>query len=495
MSNDRGIKQKHKNISIKSINKTVNSISNSNRKIQNISKSNKDSIYESADSDLSIGTNYIKDKTVSSSKKTVSKSNKETKKNLVKVKQKTSNYRLKNNKVVNKSVDTKTIVNFKNNAIKQKNIMKVNLIKNKLYNNSKKLMIGSIKTLKYALLGTKALISMIISGGSFLFMIIIVFCFVGMLCSSFMGIFFSGSNSNTTYSLSSVIQEINSEFTQEITSIQNNNTHDEYILDIEKAQWSEVIAIYCAKVTNGNGEDEVITLDERKKQILKNVFWDMHDIAHRLQRESVEEEQIDDDGNSELVTVYKRNLYINSTYKTVEEMIDFYNFNDQQVVEVEELLSDEYKDLWSVAIYGVYNFDTAIVEIAKTQLGNIGGEPYWSWYGYEYRVEWCATFVSWIANEIGYIESGIIPKFSSVRNGVEWFKMNGQWNDSSFIPKTGTIIFFDWNQDGIPNHVGIVEKVEDGMIYTIEGNSNNMVKRVRYNINSSSIFGYGTPDY
>ena len=83
----------------------------------------------------------------------------------------------------------------------------------------------------------------------------------------------------------------------------------------------------------------------------------------------------------------------------------------------------------------------AIVEVALTQLGNEGGQPYWSWYGFDSRVEWCACFVSWCADQCGYLESGIIPKYSLCSDGVDWFKGNGQWQDKNYEPSAGTIIF------------------------------------------------------
>lgn len=86
----------------------------------------------------------------------------------------------------------------------------------------------------------------------------------------------------------------------------------------------------------------------------------------------------------------------------------------------------------------------AIVEVALAQVGNEGGEPYWSWYGFDSRVEWCACFVSWCANQCGYLDSGIIPKFSGCVDGVNWFQSNGQWQDRSYEPQAGDIIFFDW---------------------------------------------------
>lgn len=137
----------------------------------------------------------------------------------------------------------------------------------------------------------------------------------------------------------------------------------------------------------------------------------------------------------------------------------------------------------------------AIVEVALTQLGNEGGQPYWSWYGFDGRVEWCACFVSWCADQCSYIESGIIPKFAGCVDGANWFKGNGQWKDRSYEPSAGDIIFFDWEGDGETDHVGIVEKCENGAVYTVEGNSGDACRQKQYTVGSSSIYGYGIPAY
>ena len=137
----------------------------------------------------------------------------------------------------------------------------------------------------------------------------------------------------------------------------------------------------------------------------------------------------------------------------------------------------------------------AIVEVALTQLGNEGGQPYWGWYGFDGRVEWCACFVSWCADQCGYIESGIIPKFAGCVDGANWFKGNGQWQDRNYEPQAGNIIFFDWEGDGETDHVGIVEKCENGVVYTVEGNSGDACRQKQYTVGSSSIYGYGVPAY
>lgn len=141
-----------------------------------------------------------------------------------------------------------------------------------------------------------------------------------------------------------------------------------------------------------------------------------------------------------------------------------------------------------------------IVEVALSQVGNVGGEPYWSWYGFPIRVEWCACFVSWCADQCGYIDAGIIPKFAGCVQGSQWFKDRDLWQDGSYTPSPGDIIFFDWwefgsGQDGEPDHVGIVEKVENGYVYTVEGNSGNECRERRYTLGYFEIYGYGTPKY
>lgn len=134
----------------------------------------------------------------------------------------------------------------------------------------------------------------------------------------------------------------------------------------------------------------------------------------------------------------------------------------------------------------------AIVDVALTQVGNVGGEPYWSWYGFTNHVEWCACFVSWCADQCGYLDSGAYPKFSGCVFGMQWFQQRSLWLDSSTEPAPGMLIFFDWApQDGVPDHVGIVEKVENGMVYTVEGNSRDMCRQKQYSLGSGVILGYG----
>ena len=153
-----------------------------------------------------------------------------------------------------------------------------------------------------------------------------------------------------------------------------------------------------------------------------------------------------------------------------------------------------------LGIYNESSWNSDIVSTAISQLGNKGGQPYWSWYGFKERVAWCACYVSWCANECGYIDRGIIPKFSACNDGIAWFKDKEQWIESSDLPITGDIIFFDWNnggQDGSSDHVGIVEyyDIEKNVVHTIEGNSNDECKQREYSKDDNQIMGYGRPLY
>ena len=338
---------------------------------------------------------------------------------------------------------------------------------------------ATIATVKAIILGIKALIAAIAAGGWVVVVIILVICLIAFLCSSIYGVFFSSENENGT-NMSSVISELNDEFMKKITDIQNSTEHNEYEINSNRAEWKNILAIYVAKVSNGDDEVELMTLDDKRVQTLKDVFWDMNNISSKTETK--------DD---------KTILYIEVTSKTIKEMMNKYSFNDKQRQQVEELLKDEYASLWSSVIYGTSSGSQDIVKVAKQQIGNVGGQPYWSWYGFSSRVEWCACFVSWCADQCGYIDAGIIPKFANCQNeGVAWFKTVGLWKDAGYVPKSGDIIFFDWENDGISDHVGIVEKAESYTIYTIEGNtSNDVCKQNKYNIDSSDILGYGTPNY
>ena len=356
---------------------------------------------------------------------------------------------------------------------------------------------------KAIIAGTKALIAAIAAGGWIAVVVIIIICLIGLIVGSCFGIFFSGEDSGTGQTMRQAVQEINADYQSQIDTTRANITYDELEMSGSRAVWPEVLAVYAVKTTTDPDDpQEVATVDNAKKAILKDIFWRMNELSSRTESKTEEVITETDDGHGNIVetatTVTRTYLYITVSHKTAEEMADLYGFNEEQRQQLSELLAEENNSLWSAVLYGISVGDGEIVTVALSQVGNVGGQPYWSWYGFDGRVEWCACFVSWCANECGYIDSGVIPKFAGCANGVQWFKDRGQWQDGSFKPSAGQIIFFDWDnkgssgpQDGQSDHVGIVEKCENGIVYTIEGNSGDSCRQNQYPVGYYEILGYG----
>lgn len=356
---------------------------------------------------------------------------------------------------------------------------------------------------KAAISGTKAVIAAIAAGGWVAVAIILVLCVIGLIAGSCFGIFFSGEDSGTGQTMRQVVQEINADYQLQIDATRVSSTYDELEMSGSRAVWPEVLAVYAVKTTTDpNDPQEVATVDDAKKAILKDIFWQMNEISSRTERKTEAVITETDDGHGNIVetttTVTRTYLYITGSHRTAEEMADHFNFNADQRQQLSELLAEENRSIWSAVLYGIYSGDDAIVTVALSQVGNIGGEPYWSWYGFESHVEWCACFVSWCAAQCGYIDTGVCPKFAGCGNGVQWFQDRGQWLDGSTEPVAGMIIFFDWDnqggsspRDGEADHVGIVECVKDGSIYTVEGNSKNLCRRNSYPVGDHRILGYG----
>jgi len=347
---------------------------------------------------------------------------------------------------------------------------------------------ATVKTVKAIIQGTKALISAIVGGGWIAALIIVVICLIGLITGSCFGIFFSGEDSGTGQTMPMAVRELNQEYEDKLEQIKADNPHDELDMSGSRAVWPEVLAVYAVKTTTDpDNPHEVATMDDDKKELLREIFWAMNVISYT----TYETEAADGSTEGEKVVVLK----ISVSHKTAEEMAEEYGFSDEQKQMLSELLSEENRSLWSQVLYGIGVGDGEIITVALSQVGNVGGGPYWSWYGYPSRVAWCACFVSWCANECGYIDAGIIPKFSYCPFGAQWFKDHGQWQDNSYEPRSGDIIFIDWEMDGLIDHVGLVEKCEGGIVYTVEGNRHNSCITDQYYVGRGPIAGYGCPAY
>ena len=357
---------------------------------------------------------------------------------------------------------------------------------------------------------TLANISM--AGLSIVVFIIIIVTMIGAIVSSVYGIFYSGqydlymskdgmAQANT---LNEAIFSLNKEYQDKIQQIQNDVQHNTYDIEGQQAEWKDILALYT--VVSSGGDDQIAdsrVFSEKKNEILKDIFWKMNYISYTTDSKSHEQLQIGLT-DTKVVTITETSLHIKIQNKSIDDIMGLYNLNEKQQKQLAELRSERYTKVWNELLYtGSGKGDTKIVQVAAKYIGNQGGEIFWRWYGFEDRVAWCACFVSYVANECGYIQAGIIPKFAACQDGgIKWFKERQLWKDrNGYVPKTGDIIFFDWEdkqtkkRDGNSDHVGIVEEVKDGKVYTIEGNTSDSCARRNYDINSLDIMGYGTPKY
>ena len=329
-------------------------------------------------------------------------------------------------------------------------------------------------------------------------LLVVIILAAGLLLSP-LGIFFSGE-ADGDITLQQVMSELNTAFSDRIMEIENANAHDDLRQDGQRPLWKDILTVYAVKTTTDSENPlDAISMDEEHAEVLRTIFWDMTviEFATEIYTEEITvlvptEDSTDEDGMvEETQTVERTRLVISISGKTAQQMAEEYGFDEKQLGYVTELLTEEYSDLWaSLSVPGVGSDD--IVAVALSQVGNVGGQPYWSWYGFSSRVEWCACFVSWCADQCGYIESGVMPKHSYCPTGVEWFRSRGQWQDRNSIPAPGTIIYFDWGGDGVADHVGIVESCDGSTVYTIEGNANNACKQLSYAVGDRRILGYGT---
>lgn len=365
--------------------------------------------------------------------------------------------------------------------------------------------------IKGAIAGVKSLVAAIAAGGWVAVVIIIIVCLAGLIAASAFGIFtgndVSGAtDGDTSRDLRSAVSTINSEYYEKIQTIRNGVENlDKTTITINgeigamTGVWQDVLAVYAVDTAHGTNATLAIDFDSSKTQRLREIFWSMVSMSYRVTERVVEEEQevTDEYGNAttELVEVTYHDVKVYVTTKSAAQAAALYSFSDEQNRILVELMSDQFTKSWSDLIYGYSYGDEDIVAVAISQIGNIGGEPYWRWYGLSSRTEWCAIFVSWCADQCGYIDAGVIPKFAWVPDAVSWFQARGQWQPGGYTPMPGDIIFFDWESDGGANHVGIVEYCENSVVHTVEGNSGDACKRRQYGVGDRKIMGYGLPIY
>lgn len=246
-----------------------------------------------------------------------------------------------------------------------------------------------------AIAGIKALAAAIAAGGWVAVVIIIVICLVALIAGSCFGIFLSGDDTGTGLTVQTVISDINAEYEAKINETKGTVAYDVLEMSGTRAVWPDVLSVYAVKTAGDpNNPQEVATIDESKRQILKEIFWAMNEISFSTATKTENVVTETDDGNGNIVetteSMTRTYLYIRVSHKSPDEMAAQYGFTDAQKQQLHELLSEENRNMWSGVLYGYKSGGEDIVSVALSQLGNEGGQPYWSWYGFNSRVEWCA---------------------------------------------------------------------------------------------------------
>ena len=356
---------------------------------------------------------------------------------------------------------------------------------------------ATIAAVKAIIAGTKALISAIIAGGWVAVLIILIVVLLGCAVS-----LFGGGSDSTSYTPVSAEVEA---YTPLIQKYAKQYGIPEYV---------ELIKAVMMQESGGKGSDPMQAAEGSFNKRYPHEPNGIKDPEYSIEcgvqelKAALTSAEVENPIDMERIKLALQGYNFGNGYiswaKTNYGGYSYANAVEFSAMQAQRLGWEKYGDTqYPAHVLRYYPYgraftsggNQAIVEVALTQLGNEGGEPYWSWYGFGGRVEWCACFASWCADQCGYLESGIIPKFSLCSDGVDWFKGRGQWLDKNYEPQAGDIIFFDWGNDGSIDHVGIVEKCENGTVYTVEGNSGDACRQQSYPVGSSSIYGYGCPKY
>lgn len=354
--------------SIKKLDKKVISASKFKENLIDIKeKNNESSVAEYGSNKIDNAYGRITQKVINGVKRVGDKSVVDTANNIIKTKNKIKLYKeklaknksrkalKKGNKVAIKG--TKRVIKGSNKIAKETVKAPKRIINNikRFVKTTKHVIKITIQAIKAVVTGTKAIITALVAGGWILVVIIIVICLIAFLLNSVFGIFLSNENTGDKM-MNSVIEELNNELSEKITNIQNENPHDDYVLNLNRTDWKYILSVYTVIVSNGENATDVITINDYKTNILKDVFWKMNVITYNVQ------DEVDETGAS------KRVLYINIDGKTVNDMIVEYNLNPIQQKQMNELLSDKYASMWSNVVYGGGIGNSNVVDIALSQV-------------------------------------------------------------------------------------------------------------------------------
>ena len=210
---------------------------------------------------------------------------------------------------------------------------------------------ATVSAIKGIIAGVKGLIGMLAAGGTLAIVAIVIICLVGLLITSIFGIFFSSEKTTKTgYTMKEVVSECNQEFGNKLETIQKQNPHDEYVLEGNMASWKDILLVYTVKQSNGINQTEVITVDDNKKKMIKEIFWEMNEVTSEVKTETVKKSAVNTSDTT--IDEQKRVLHIYVKSKTAEEMKTKYAFNALQIKQYNELSDKRYASLWNNAIFG-----------------------------------------------------------------------------------------------------------------------------------------------
>lgn len=363
---------------------------------------------------------------------------------------------------------------------------------------------ATVSAVRAIIAGTKALIATLIAGGWITVVIILIIVLLGCAVSLFGG----GSSSNSYTPVSAEVEAYDPLIRQ-------------YAAQHGISEYVELIKAVMMQESGGRGNDPMQASESGYNTRYPNTPGAITDPEYSIDvgiqtlADSLNAAQVENPIDMEHIKLALQGYNFGNGYISWAKS-NYGGYSYTNAVEFSTMMAERmgwsgYGDTQYVShVLRYYPYgraftaggNQAIVEVALTQIGNEGGQPYWSWYGFESREEWCACFVSWCADQCGYIEAGIIPKFAGCVDGVSWFQAQGLWQERDYEPQPGDIIFYDWDnkgssgpQDGLSDHVGIVEKVENGIVYTVEGNSGDACRQRQYSVGYYEILGYGIPAY
>ncbi|MBQ6849556.1 MAG: hypothetical protein IJN77_00780 [Oscillospiraceae bacterium] len=210
-----------------------------------------------------------------------------------------------------------------------------------------------VNNAKLAIANTKLLVAALVGTGGIAILFTIIICIIGLVMGSSFGIFMATEDTGTGYTLNEVIQEINEEYLAEIEKIKTEVSHDDFEISGEAPNWKDILAVYAVKVTTAHEGAEVVTVDEEKSELIREVFWDMTEIIYETEfyEETTTIETIDEQGNiiEQEVTVTKTKLIINKKNKTATEAANEYEFDENQYMQLQELICDNNSGMWIFA--------------------------------------------------------------------------------------------------------------------------------------------------